>query len=497
MARAYSGTDKGNNSSYCCRRNGGVPEVADKSITVDDVANSLIAVGVRLDVVWRAQGWNTENNGQTSHWMSASMSLADVKGELDFAADRVRLANRGFSDEQRKFLGWLKRRADELSVQNLSSGPDAIFGAILELVNSVFRHVPPPAAPPPPPPPPKVDWEDLKTQDLVPKDLARRLRSVDAKLKDFAPRTDALEKQITFIEGAREAADQLPIDMEELRAKKDELRLLVAEAEAMSAEVQSARTRVEDAWERIEKSEIDTKESMSKIRGTAEDMIKRSEQALRGATSVGLANAFEARRKTLADNGMLWTVGLIVALCSAVFVGWERLGSLQAVLSGDKSASVVWANVLLALFGVGAPVWFAWLATKQIGTTFRLAEDYAFKASVSQAYEGYRTEAVQIDPVLRERLFETALSRIEEAPIRLVDGPTHSSPLGELLSNPSILKGLEAVPDIYNKIIAFIPAKGGAAAAAIVAPAAAAGALANAVVSSDTAAQDREVTDER
>jgi hypothetical protein len=93
---------------------------------------------------------------------------------------------------------------------------------------------------------------------------------------------------------------------------------------------------------------------------------------------------------------------------------------------------------------------------------------------------------VQIDPILRERLFATALTRIEEAPIRLVDGPTHSSPLGELLSNPAIMKGLDAVPDIYNKIIAFIPGKSGAAVGAIVAPVLAAGAVTSALVGSNT-----------
>lgn len=464
--------------------------MADDKLTIDDVAKSLIAVGGRISVQWKSHGWNTENNAQANNWMSPSMSIVELQRELEFAAARVSsVKTRKLTEEESKFLARLKRRADELAVQNVSSGADAVLGAILELSNSVFRHIP---APVPPPVPPKVDWEDLKDQNLVPKDLARRLRAVEAKLKDYEPRTVALEDQISAIEGAREAADQLPTDMEEIKAKKDELRLLVAEADEMNEDIVAARTRAEDAWERIEKAEDDSKKSLADVHQAADDMINRSEQALRGSTSVGLANAFEHRRKALAINGLCWTIGLVIALGCALVVGWERLGSLQAVLTGDKSASVIWANVLLALFGVGVPVWFAWLATKQIGTTFRLAEDYAFKASVSQAYEGYRTEAVQIDPVLRERLFSTALSRIEEAPIRLVDGPTHSSPLGELLNNPSIIKSLEAVPDIYNKIIAFIPKKSGAMAAAILAPAAIVGAASDASdVSTEGEAEDK------
>lgn len=41
----------------------------------------------------------------------------------------------------------------------------------------------------------------------------------------------------------------------------------------------------------------------------------------------------------------------------------------------DASISMIVVNLLLSLLSVGAPVWFAWLATKQIGQRFRLAED--------------------------------------------------------------------------------------------------------------------------
>lgn len=63
-------------------------------------------------------------------------------------------------------------------------------------------------------------------------------------------------------------------------------------------------------------------------------------------------------------------------------------------------------------------MWFAWLATKQIGQRFHLAEDYAFKASVAKAYEGYRKEAARIDPEFEARLFGSALTRLDEAPLR-------------------------------------------------------------------------------
>lgn len=47
--------------------------------------------------------------------------------------------------------------------------------------------------------------------------------------------------------------------------------------------------------------------------------------------------------------------------------------------------SAVWINVLLTMLSVSAPVWLGWVATKQIAQRFRLAEDYAYKASISNA----------------------------------------------------------------------------------------------------------------
>lgn len=87
---------------------------------------------------------------------------------------------------------------------------------------------------------------------------------------------------------------------------------------------------------------------------------------------------------------------------------------------------------------------------------------------------------------MRDRLFSAALQRLEEAPIRLVDPTSHSSPLQEMLSNPSLRKALETVPNIGEKILALLPMKGEAG-AAVIAPLAAVGTL----VGAQPSAEDR------
>jgi hypothetical protein len=109
--------------------------------------------------------------------------------------------------------------------------------------------------------------------------------------------------------------------------------------------------------------------------------------------------------------------------------------------------------MLLAVLGVGAPLWFSWLATKQIGQRFRLSEDYAFKASVAKAYEGYRKEAAVLDPEFQATLFRSALTRLDEAPLRLVEVEQHGSPWSELLKSEIVKEAMKVAPELPAKIM--------------------------------------------
>ncbi|EPY4131494.1 hypothetical protein ACXDI5_000161 [Klebsiella variicola] len=109
-------------------------------------------------------------------------------------------------------------------------------------------------------------------------------------------------------------------------------------------------------------------------------------------------------------------------------------------------------RLFLSILSIGGPVWFAWLATKQIGQRFRLSEDYAFKASISRAYEGFRSEASRIDKNLEIKLLASALSRLDELPLRLVETETHGSPYHELLSSDNFKEALKVIPGFSERI---------------------------------------------
>ena len=185
----------------------------------------------------------------------------------------------------------------------------------------------------------------------------------------------------------------------------------------------------------------------------AKAVLKRCETAYAAATSVGLASAFSERSSELARSMWFWIAGLVVALVAGSYLGWNQLRALMAIFSTpEASGSVIGLNVLLSIFSVGAPVWFAWLSTKQIGQRFRLAEDYAFKASISRAYEGYRREAARFDKDMEAKLLGSALARLDELPLRLVEEKSHGSPWHELASSDVVKRAMNEIPGFAGQI---------------------------------------------
>ncbi|MDR6755159.1 hypothetical protein J2Y48_000432 [Mycoplana sp. BE70] len=272
--------------------------------------------------------------------------------------------------------------------------------------------------------------------------LAGQLRSLEARLKGLQPRTVLLSTMIERIEKAHGAADQLPTDLETLAEAQQKIDELVRAATQDQGRILDAREQADDVSKLLAKSVED-----------ANAVLQRCETAYSAATSVGLAAAFSERSRELSRSMWFWIASLMAALGLGSYFGSKQLGTLsQLFKTPDVPPSVVALNLLLSILSVGAPVWFAWLATKQIGQRFRLAEDYAYKASISRAYEGFRREAARFDKEMETKLLTSALTRLDELPLRLVEAATHGSPWHELASSNAVKKAIRIVPDFAEQV---------------------------------------------
>ena len=289
---------------------------------------------------------------------------------------------------------------------------------------------------------PLVDWQKYPGATTLPKAMALRLRAMQARLDSIAPNMEKLEGQIQRIDEATAAADSLPVDLEELRQARDTVTRILTDVAALQGKLEDRRTAAEQAAN-----------ATVAYRDSAEKLVHQCEEAYRITTSTGLAGAFDQRAKRLSTSMWWWVFLLVGALAIASFLGAQRVQILSTELSRPApQMSAVAVHILLAIFTIAAPVWLAWLATKQIGQRFRLSEDYAFKASVAKAYEGYRREAARIDQDMEARLFASALTQLEEAPLRLVETETHGSPWHEMVNSKAFQQVISTVPELQNRM---------------------------------------------
>ena len=284
-----------------------------------------------------------------------------------------------------------------------------------------------------------------KSADLkkILRNQATLVRVMEAKLKDLEPRTASLDEMVGRIEQAYQAADQLPEDLQSL-----------TEARTKISELVSKATQDQEEVEGIKKVTDELDKQLKTIAEEANDVIRRCESAYSAATSVGLAAAFSERSRELSKSMWFWIGSLIIALAVGSIFGSSQLGTLSYLIEhSTSSTSAIVLNMFMSMLTVGAPIWFAWLATKQIGQRFRLSEDYAFKASVSRAYEGFRREAASFDKEMEAKLLTSALTRLDELPLRLVEIQSHGSPWHELASSDVVKKAMRDVPGFSAEII--------------------------------------------
>ena len=266
---------------------------------------------------------------------------------------------------------------------------------------------------------------------------------MEARLNDLEPRSARLNDMVDGIVRAHDAADQLPTDLQALAESRQQVIDLLTNARRDGSAILAV----------LDQAVIHDK-NLSKSATEAMAVIGRCETAYTAATSQGLAAAFAERSKALDTSMWAWVIGLVAALALGAVFGSRQLHDMAELMkSPSVSSGTILLNLILSLLSVGAPIWFGWLATKQVGQRFRLSEDYAFKASVSRAYEGYRREAAKIDKDMEAQLLASALTRFDEQPLRLVESASHGSPWHELASSDLIKDAARTVPGFAKQVL--------------------------------------------
>lgn len=397
---------------------------------VAELCNELEAV---YDAVIKIGATETRKLNDTQGWNYPALSYAQLaEMAMNLSYELSQAAIEEISKEDASVLGDLVQSLRSLHaniIPNLTGNPSAAvypYLATLQYATIVLA--------------PFLSLIDVNSNRL-PGPLARRLQKMDRDLNALMPDKAELEAKITAVRSAYEAAEALPTTLQELKSTEAEIKVISRSASESLGQIKTANSTALKLSGEVKECAVEAKRLSEQV-----------SESYSIATSVGLAASFSERAKKLNESLYVWVGGLAVSLVVAMLVGYVRLGAMQEALSFTPfDAARVWIQFLLTVLGIGAPIWFAWMSTKQISQRFRLAEDYAYKASVSRAYEGYRREAVRIDPAFEKALFASALTRLDEAPLRLVEMGTHGSPLHEAANSSTVRRAVKTVSDILSR----------------------------------------------
>ncbi|PPT72989.1 hypothetical protein XarbCFBP8150_00590 [Xanthomonas arboricola] len=284
--------------------------------------------------------------------------------------------------------------------------------------------------------------------ETLPSRLRRQLKITAKALDSIVVDRETLEAQLKEIKTGAQMIGDLPVDAEMIvNARKD---VAAAHQSAVEAASQSknAAQEAESSVGRVKALEEDARKVLDGI-----------EAVYRATTSHALAEAFNSRGNALRVSVRWWVGLLILALGAGAYLGYLRVQAISDLTrepSSQQFMALIWVQVALGTLSLAAPLWVAWLATRQISQRFRLAEDYSFKASLATAYEGYRREAARIDPDFEKDLFGSALRHLDQEPLRFMSDADHGSPYAEFFSSPLFRDALKKVPNLSDDLKAFV-----------------------------------------
>ena len=175
----------------------------------------------------------------------------------------------------------------------------------------------------------------------------------------------------------------------------------------------------------VETRIADYEKRLTEIDKRCAEQLNTIDELLRGATSAGLATAFDKRRQTFLKPNSRWQwlfISSVLLLVILAFSGLMHVYHLEKVPEWGELARLWLSRLPIA----GALIWLALHASREAALAKRLEEDYGYKATIASCFEGFRKQMSDIDtekqPKLQlAKLCENTLATIASPPGRIYD----------------------------------------------------------------------------
>lgn len=190
-------------------------------------------------------------------------------------------------------------------------------------------------------------------------------------------------------------------------------------------------------------------ETISKASSAALENEKQQQaisKTLEAASKYGMAASFKERKDELKVPMLLWSAVFIMAIIALFVTGAVYI--VPQIKAGEIPKPT---DVIVKLTLISPLIWLGWMAAKQYGYIARIREDYSFKFASALAFEGYKKEALSVDPALLRDLLNVATSNMALNPLRIYSHDDNdASPVHDAFGK--IFKGRNSVPTVEKKI---------------------------------------------
>jgi hypothetical protein len=175
----------------------------------------------------------------------------------------------------------------------------------------------------------------------------------------------------------------------------------------------------------------------------AETRLKEIRLTLENSITASLGGAFQKKANNAKWLDLAWLFVLVVGIGAIISLGYLRYPATAALISERAEIQYLSFQLLFSLATLSGPIWLSWVATKRLARTFAISEDYAYKAAIAQAYQGYRDSVKDADPLMQQRLFATVITHLDANPVRFLSGQHPATPLQDLLQQPWMEKMMQ------------------------------------------------------
>lgn len=207
---------------------------------------------------------------------------------------------------------------------------------------------------------------------------------------------EGVEKSASDGKLAVEAAQTALVFVQEVNANsKGQLEACInakVEAEAAAALLKGLSDKAQTVEKRIANYEA----RLAELEQQSKEQLKTIIGLLPGATSAGLAAAFDERRKSFLSPTQKWQwlfVGSVIFLVVLAGTGMSHLYEGGRVLDYDELLRLWLGRAPVA----AALVWLAIHASRESALAKRLEEDYGYKAAVAASFQGFQKQMAEIE----------------------------------------------------------------------------------------------------